>query len=99
MMGQFGKYVVSMGRSLRCKLLYSTLNIPCGLLFIAHLIESERFRWCKYVEGQKFGMHVDARFVRHAQEKSFYTVNVYLNDGKDFEGGQTRFYKQQRSGR
>eukprot|EP01084_Bolivina_argentea_P119743 212287_1 len=45
----------------------------CGL--------NERFRCCKYVKGQKFGMHCDARYVRNRKEKSFYTVNIYLNDG------------------
>ena len=59
----------------------------------------ERFRWCKYVKGQRFGMHVDARFVRDARCKSFYTVNVYLNDHSDFEGGRTRFYDQTKGGR
>ena len=54
---------------------------------------SERFRWCKYVKGQHFEKHVDARFTRSDNEKSFYTVNVYLNDGtKDFSGGRTRFF-------
>ena len=57
----------------------------CGL--------NERFRWCKYTKGQKFEMHIDARFKRDSQEKSFYTVNVYLNDGnKDFNGGRTLFF-------
>ena len=57
----------------------------CGL--------NERFRWCKYVKGQLFGMHCDTRFVRNDKEKSFYTVNVYLNDGKkDFGGGRTCFF-------
>ena len=45
----------------------------CGL--------NERFRWCKYVGGQKFGTHVDAVYYRSLAEKSFYTVNIYLNKG------------------
>jgi len=58
----------------------------CGL--------NERLRWCKYVKGQRFGRHCDSRFTRSSTEKSFYTVNVYLNDGtKEFKGGRTRFYK------
>eukprot|EP00483_Globobulimina_turgida_P005254 UN05264 len=57
----------------------------CGL--------NERFRCCKYVKGQLFGMHCDARYFRHSKEKSFYTVNIYLNDGrKDFTGGRTCFF-------
>ena len=60
---------------------------------------SERFRWCKYVKGQRFGQHCDARFIRSALEESFYTVNVYLNDGKkDFSGGRTRFFNQGKKG-
>jgi len=57
----------------------------CGL--------NERFRWCKYVKGQRFGIHCDAVFARSLTEKSFYTVNIYLNCGKtEFEGGRTCFY-------
>jgi len=57
----------------------------CGL--------NERLRWCKYIKGQRFGTHCDARFCRSFTEKSFYTVNIYLNDGKsDFGGGRTRFF-------
>ena len=39
-------------------------------------------------------MHCDARFVRSSEEKSFYTVNVYINNGggKDFKGGRTCFF-------
>ena len=57
----------------------------CGL--------NERLRWCKYIKGQKFDMHCDARYERNEKEKSFYTVNIYLNDGNtDFQGGRTLFY-------
>eukprot|EP01084_Bolivina_argentea_P119742 212281_1 len=57
----------------------------CGL--------NERFRWCKYIPGTKFGQHFDAQFQRDDGECSYYTVNIYLNDGKvDFSGGRTRFY-------
>ena len=44
----------------------------CGL--------NERFRWCKYIKGQKFDMHCDAIYQRNEKQKSFYTVNIYLND-------------------
>ena len=45
------------------------------------------------MQGQRFQRHCDARFSRKATEKSFYTVNVYLNDGrKEFEGGRTCFF-------
>jgi len=57
----------------------------CGL--------NERFRWCKYVKGQRFGVHCDANFTRSATEMSLYTLNIYLNDGeKEFAGGRTCFY-------
>merc|ERR1712154_414276 len=39
-------------------------------------------------------------FQRSMNEKSFYTVNVYLNNGKrDFSGGRTCFYNQKKNGR
>merc|ERR1719356_2123 len=64
----------------------------CGL--------NERFRWCKYVKGQKFGIHTDAVFQRSLSEKSFYTVNIYLNSGeRDFQGGRTCFYDMKKNGR
>ena len=45
------------------------------------------------MKGQRFGTHCDARFCRTSREKSFYTVNVYLNDGKtEFGGGRTCFF-------
>merc|ERR1711997_220808 len=57
----------------------------CGL--------NERFRWCKYVKGQRFGTHCDANFMRSINEQSLYTLNIYLNDGeKDFAGGRTCFF-------
>jgi len=58
----------------------------CGL--------NDRFRWCKYTKGQKFDRHTDTRYEQNSDCKSFYTVNVYLNDGAtDFEGGRTLFFK------
>merc|ERR1712228_512088 len=61
----------------------------CGL--------NERFRWCKYIKGQKFDRHYDGRFIRNSKEKSFYTVNIYMNDGyNDFGDGRTCFFNGQR---
>jgi len=61
----------------------------CGL--------NPRFRWCKYVKGQKFGTHCDAQYRKSKNCMSLYTVNVYLNDPKEYPGkkfhGRTRFYK------
>jgi len=58
---------------------------------------NERFRWCKYVEGQSFkNIHCDKRVSLHQQERySFFTVNIYLNaHGSDYNGGRTIFYDQ-----
>jgi len=59
----------------------------CGL--------NERFRWCKYVEGQSFkSIHCDKRVNLPEQERfSFFTVNIYLNGhGTSYKGGRTIFY-------
>ena len=50
---------------------------------------NERFRFYRYDVGQEFGLHIDGPFVRHANEQSFLTFMVYLNDG--FEGGEPVF--------
>lgn len=58
----------------------------CGL--------DDRLRWCRYTKGQHFGVHCDDKCDLSADCKSFYTVNVYLNDGhKDFKGGRTLFFR------
>ena len=52
------------------------------------------------MKGQRFGIHCDAVFSRSLSEKSFYTVNIYLNSGKtEFEGGRTCFYNPKQKGR
>eukprot|EP01083_Nonionella_stella_P004262 12304_1 len=54
---------------------------------------NERFRWCRYTTGQKFETHLDGQYTKNEEEKSFYTVNVYLNHiTRDFKGGRTLFY-------
>lgn len=58
---------------------------------------NERFRWCKYVEGQSFkNIHCDKRVNLPKQERhSFFTVNIYLNGhGASYNGGRTIFYDQ-----
>ncbi len=50
---------------------------------------NEMFRIYKYSTGQRFKMHRDGSYLRNANEKSFYTFLIYLND--DFEGGETEF--------
>ena len=42
---------------------------------------NERIRWCKYVTGQHFGTHCDAVYYKNLGQRSFYTVNIYLNKG------------------
>lgn len=50
-----------------------------------------RFRNSKYYPGSVFQQHIDASFLRSLAEASFFTVNIYMNEG--FEGGHTRFFK------
>jgi hypothetical protein len=42
---------------------------------------NECFRLAKYTDGDVFGSHVDTCFQRNVNEKSMYTVNIYLNNG------------------
>mmetsp|Transcript_14877 Transcript_14877/g.15594 ORF Transcript_14877/g.15594 Transcript_14877/m.15594 type:complete len:277 (+) Transcript_14877:52-882(+) len=51
------------------------------------------WRLAKYYSGDRFGAHVDAYFLKTINEKSMYTVNIYLNGDGDFVGGSTRFYQ------
>jgi len=51
---------------------------------------NERWRLAKYHPGDKFEPHIDAFFRRSLNEKSMFTVNVYMNG--NFEGGRTRFF-------
>ncbi|KAL7498014.1 hypothetical protein ACHAWT_008522 [Skeletonema menzelii] len=57
---------------------------------------NERLRVLKYGQGEYFGSHCDAKFVRgpnygdKAGETSHVSIQVYLND--KFKGGQTRFH-------
>lgn len=50
---------------------------------------NEAFRFCRYKPGGHFSAHYDGCFVRNSSERSFYTVNIYLNGG--FSGGTTNF--------
>jgi hypothetical protein len=51
---------------------------------------NERFRYYRYDPGQKFAQHFDGSFERDNGERSQLTCLVYLNEG--FEGGETKFY-------
>ena len=48
-----------------------------------------RLRYYRYNPGGRFPVHVDLSYRASAQERSFLTVILYLND--DYAGGQTRF--------
>jgi prolyl 4-hydroxylase len=50
------------------------------------------WRWAKYHQDDRFGAHVDAFFQKSTDEKTMFTVNIYLNGDGDFMGGATRFY-------
>jgi len=63
----------------------------CGL--------NECFRLAKYHPGHRFASHCDANFVRHDDNMSFYTVNIYLNTVEKGGGGATRFYTEKASRR
>lgn len=52
---------------------------------------NERLRFYKYHQGERFSRHHDISFEKTESERSFLSVNIYLND--DFEGGETRFDK------
>lgn len=56
----------------------------CGL--------NECWRLAKYLPGDQFGAHVDACFERDEDERSMFTVNVYMNDVPREHGGATRFF-------
>lgn len=53
---------------------------------------NECFRYAKYYPTDVFQSHCDACFYRNNDEKSMFTVNIYLNGLTDFSGGRTRFF-------
>ena len=55
--------------------------VPVGL--------NERFRFYRYDPGQQFDWHFDGAFERSAQERSAFTLMIYLNGG--VAGGATEF--------
>jgi prolyl 4-hydroxylase len=50
---------------------------------------NELFRFYRYQRGHQFKGHYDESYVRNAQEASYFTFMVYLND--NFQGGDTTF--------
>lgn len=53
---------------------------------------NERFRCCRYGEGQRFVIHRDGPYAPGPRQRSFLTVMLYLNAAGEFRGGQTAFY-------
>ena len=53
---------------------------------------NERFRCCRYRGGQRFAIHRDGAYYRSARVRSLLTFMLYLNDGRSFRGGATRFF-------
>jgi len=53
---------------------------------------NERFRFCRYANGQQFRIHRDGAHAGADRERSLLTLQVYLDDGGRFAGGRTRFY-------
>eukprot|EP01125_Pyxidicula_operculata_P007220 TRINITY_DN2454_c0_g1_i2.p1 TRINITY_DN2454_c0_g1~~TRINITY_DN2454_c0_g1_i2.p1 ORF type:complete len:975 (-),score=208.94 TRINITY_DN2454_c0_g1_i2:42-2966(-) len=53
---------------------------------------NECIRFTKYTAGQFFKPHKDGSFVRNNENRSIWTIMVYLNDTDSFKGGNTTFY-------
>lgn len=52
-----------------------------------------RFRCCRYRDGQCFTIHRDGEYHEGPLERSRLTFMIYLNDGSEFRGGATRYYR------
>jgi predicted 2-oxoglutarate/Fe(II)-dependent dioxygenase YbiX len=50
---------------------------------------NELFRFYRYQRGHQFKGHYDESYIRTAEEASYFTFMVYLND--NFQGGDTTF--------
>ena len=49
------------------------------------------FRFVRYKPGGVFAPHEDNCYARSSKDRSFWTVNIYLNDVYTKNGGATRF--------
>ena len=58
---------------------------------------NNRFRYCRYNEGQYFSRHLDGIYYKSDSIQSKLTFMLYLNDAIDFIGGRTLFYKEKDS--
>lgn len=63
-----------------------------GIWRPTHLNEAIRFT--RYRNGDFFHCHRDGAYVKSTENRSVYTIMIYLNDAKskDFKGGETVFY-------
>ncbi|XP_048779615.1 uncharacterized protein LOC125683004 isoform X2 [Ostrea edulis] len=52
---------------------------------------NERLRFLRYDPGEYFKPHLDGYYMRENGDKSYITVQIYLNE--EFEGGSTTFLK------
>ncbi|CAC5390452.1 unnamed protein product [Mytilus coruscus] len=55
---------------------------------------NERLRFLRYDPGEYFKPHYDGRYERETGEKSYFTIQVYLNEG--YKGGSTNFLSRNR---
>ncbi|CAC5390453.1 unnamed protein product [Mytilus coruscus] len=53
-----------------------------------------RLRFLRYDPGEYFKPHYDGRYERETGEKSYFTIQVYLNEG--YKGGSTNFLSRNR---
>lgn len=53
---------------------------------------NERFRVCRYRDGQRFRIHRDGAHAPSPHVRSRLTLQISLSDPASFEGGRTRFY-------
>jgi len=52
---------------------------------------NSRLRFVRYKQGGVFAPHEDNCFTKSSNERSFWTVNIYLNDVYEINGGATQF--------
>lgn len=57
---------------------------------------NDDFRYYRYQVGQRFKAHLDGSYQKDKQQ-SFLTILFYLND--DYQGGETKFYQKNDTGR
>lgn len=62
----------------------------CGL--------NERFRYCRYHDGQGFRIHQDGAHAVGHSLRSRLTLQIYLDDDPERRGGRTRFYQSRQGG-